>query len=173
MKYGDEYLIWRDVFINGLTAADAIEANQARSANPDNQQARAKAPEPEAKAPAAKGEGKKEAKKDDKKAAKATVVKSASASNTHQEQEGVVKSNAVAVDERTANFEPYVLEETVGKVLIPSKDIDDGRKALIGATANADKFFKFHTKYGPKDLMISALGTLIFALVVLLIMGSY
>lgn len=39
LKYGDEYLLWRDVFINGVSAEDAIDKSVERNRNPNNKQA--------------------------------------------------------------------------------------------------------------------------------------
>jgi hypothetical protein len=36
LKYGDEYLLWRDVFIQGYTAEDAIDKSIDRNKNQDN-----------------------------------------------------------------------------------------------------------------------------------------
>jgi len=39
LKYGDEYLLWRDVFINGWTAEEAIDKSIERNRDPNNKQA--------------------------------------------------------------------------------------------------------------------------------------
>ena len=39
IKYGDEYLIWRDVFINGWSAEEAIDKSVERNRNPYHKEA--------------------------------------------------------------------------------------------------------------------------------------
>jgi len=39
LKYGDEYLLWRDVFINGWSAEEANDKRIERNRDPNNKQA--------------------------------------------------------------------------------------------------------------------------------------
>jgi hypothetical protein len=53
------------------------------------------------------------------------------------------------------------------------KAVNEHQRAFIANTMNADKFFKFHAKYGSMNVLLRAVGGLFFMLVALMFLSSY
>ena len=53
------------------------------------------------------------------------------------------------------------------------KAVNENQKAFIANTMNADKFFKFHTKYGSMNVLARVVAGLVFTFFVIMFLNSY
>lgn len=53
------------------------------------------------------------------------------------------------------------------------KVVNENQRSFIGNTMNANKFFKFHTKYGWLNVIGKVIAALVFALLMLMLLNSF
>lgn len=180
LRYDDEYFIWRDVFVNGVEPEQALADNAERKADPDNQETPStEEGSEEASTPARTRPSGPKSGKAATVAGKAPEKKAAAAGQKEPAQEAPEEGGEPAEEPATPGKEKKHKRERKPPHQGPKpeddfeKVVNENQRGFIAKTPNADRFFKFHTKYGALNVAPRVVAGLCFALLSLRLLSSY